>query len=282
MARCSTCGARLSKTSRYCPQCGQPADSGDTKVMDLPPEEPEDVPVHYMQAEPRYYGVTPATLALVFGAAALTLAIVLFATDRWPIGLILLGASLLFLLLFFEAARRKPDGVVARSTADALEAFRARAGVAADSLATRGRAARRVIVLRRELQRMALLRRELLFELGDAVYRGDENAVESARERVAELDELAQEREAEMEAVVAKAHERLQQRRLEVQPTEMVELPEEPAPPGEGDPVGPARIPEPYPPPDEGNPPQPAIIPEPSPAVIPEPGPQGPEGEHRR
>jgi hypothetical protein len=92
-----------------------------------------------------------------------------------------------------------------------------------------------------------------------------------AREQVKELDELAQQREAEMQAVVAQAQERLRRRRLEVQPTEMVELPEEPAAPGESDP-GPVRIPEPYPPPDEGSPPQPAIIPEPGP-LAPEPGP---------
>jgi hypothetical protein len=90
---------------------------------------------------------------------------------------------------------------------------------------------------------------------------------------VGELDELAAEREAEMEAVVAHAQERLRQRKVEVQPTEMVEIPEEPAAPGEQDPVGPTVIPEPYPPPDEGSPPQPAIIPEPGP-LAPEPGPE--------
>jgi hypothetical protein len=95
---------------------------------------------------------------------------------------------------------------------------------------------------------------------------------------VGELDELAAEREAEMEAVVAqvqerRAQERLRRRKLEVRPTEMVEIPEEPAAPGEQDPVGPTVIPEPYPPPDEGSPPQPAIIPEPGP-LAPEPGPE--------
>ncbi len=124
---------------------------------------------------------------------------------------------------------------------------------------------------------MALLRSRLLFELGDAVYRGDDQATETARTSVAELDQLVRQREEEMETVLAQAQERLHQRRLEVQPTEMVEIPEEPAAPGEQDPAGPAVIPEPYPPPDEGSPPQPAIIPEPSPAVIPEPGPVGPE-----
>jgi hypothetical protein len=251
--------------------------------MELPPDETGRVPVHYRRAEPRYYGVTPATLVLVLAAAALTLAVVLLATGHWPFGLILLGVSVLLVLVFLEAARRKPDGAVARSTAEALDGFRARAGVAADSLATRGMAARRVLALRRELQRMAQFRARLLFELGDAVYRGDEQATETAREQVLELDELARQREAEMEGVVAQAQERLRRRRLEVQPTEMVELPEDPSPqPGEVDPPQPAVIPEPYPPPDEGTPPEPAIIPEPSPAVIPEPGPQGPQEDQSR
>jgi hypothetical protein len=235
------------------------------------------VPVHYTRAEPRYYGITPATPVLVLAATALTLAVVLLTIGHWPFGLIALGVSILLVVVFVEAARRKPDGAVARSTAEALDAFRSRAGVAAESLATRGRAARQVLALRRELQRMAVVRAQLLFELGNAVYRGDEQATETAREQLGELDELSGRREAEMQAVVARAQERLQQRRLEVQPTEMVELPEQPGGPGESDPVGPVVIPEPYPPPDEGNPPEPAIIPEPSPAVIPEPGPLGPE-----
>jgi len=116
-----------------------------------------------------------------------------------------------------------------------------------------------------------VLRSRLLFELGAAVYRGDGQGTERARGQVRELDELAALREAEMEAVVAQTQERLDQRRLEVQPTEMVELPDPPAPPGEGAPGGPAIIPEPYPPPDEGDPPQPAIIPEPGPLAPQEP-----------
>ncbi|HEY6607213.1 MAG TPA: hypothetical protein VIZ44_12740, partial [Gaiellaceae bacterium] len=159
-----------------------------------------------------------------------------------------------------------------------------RAGVAASSVATRGQATGRVIVLRREVQRLGVARRRLLLEFGEAVYRGDDRAAENAREQVKELDELAAEREEEMRAVVADAQERIQQRRLEMRPTEMVEVPEVPEQPSPGEPVTPepARIPEPYPPPDEGTPPQPAIIPEPGPAVIPEPGPEAPEGERHR
>jgi hypothetical protein len=267
MASCANCGGKLAKSSRYCPQCGHPTATGGTKVMEVPADETGVVPVQYMRAEPRYYGITPTTLVLVLGGVALTLAVVLFALGHWPFGLIALGAAVLLVLVFVEAAHRKPDGAVARSTADALDGFRARAGVAADSLATRGRAARRLLALRRELQRMGVLRARLLFELGDAVYRGDDQGTERAREQVQELDELAALREAEMTAVVAKTQERLEQRRLEVQPTEMVELPD---PPGEA-PGGPSVIPEPYPPPDEGSPPQPAVMPEPGPLAPEEP-----------
>ena len=128
---------------------------------------------------------------------------------------------------------------------------------------------------------MAILRGRLLFELGDAVYREDEQATDAARQRLVDLDEAWRQREAEMQTVIAHAQDRIQRRRLEVQPTEMVEIPDQPSTPGEQDPGGPAVIPEPYPPPNEGDPPQPAIIPEPGPAVIPEPGPQGPEGTGR-
>jgi hypothetical protein len=271
MASCANCAAKLTKTSRYCPQCGHPAVAGETKVMELPPDETGLVPVQYVRSEPRYYGITPTTLVLVLGGVALTLAAVLFAFGLWPFGLIALGVSVLLVLIFLEAARRKPDSAVARSTAGVLDGFRARAGVAADSLTTRGRAARRLLALRRELQRMGLLREKLLFELGAAVYRGDDQATETARGQLRDLDELAALREAEMEAVVARTQERLERRRLEVQATEMVELPDQPAQPGEGAPGVPAVIPEPYPPPDEGNPPEPAIIPEPGPLAPQEP-----------
>jgi uncharacterized membrane protein len=248
MASCATCGARLPKNSRFCPECGHPVGEGETKVQEVPPDETGPVPVTFAHAERRYYGVTPTASALVVAGLAVLAAIVLFATGHWPLGLILLGLGLLLVLVGVET------GV-----------FRDRAGVAADSVATRGRVTRRTLALRRELRKMAVLRGRLLFELGDAVYREDDRATEAARDRLAELDQAWGQKEAEMQTVIAQAQDRLHRRRLEVQPTEMVELPDEPAAPSEPDPVGPAVIPEPYPPPDEGDPPQPAIIPEPGP-----------------
>jgi len=280
VANCSHCGTWLAPDTRFCPHCGRRAADPDTRVMELPPDETGRVPVAVERTEPRFYGVTPTTLAAALAALALAAGIVLIVVGYWPVGVILVGVAALLALVSLEAARRKPRGTIARSTAEALEGFRARAGVAADSLATRGRAARQLLALRRELQRMSTLRSQLLFELGEAVYRGDEQGGQTARERLEELDGLAAQREVEMQQIVEATQDRLAQRRLEVQPTEVVEpqQPEEPSPaPGEGNPPEPARIPEQYPPPDEGSPPQPAVIPEPGPAVIPEPGPQGAE-----
>ena len=245
--------------------------------MEVPPDETGPVPVSVSRTEARFYGVTPALGALVLAGATLMLAVIFFVTGDWPIGLILLGVTVLLLLAFLEAARRRPKGTVPRSTAESLDSVRARAGVAAGSIATRGRATRRLYALRQELRRMEGMRARLLFELGDAVYRGDEQAAEAARQRVEELDALAAEKEAEMQQVIESAQDVVARRRLEVQPTEVAEQPEQPSvpDPGELNPPEPARIPEPYPPPDEGSPPQPAVIPEPGPAVIPEPGPQG-------
>ena len=58
--------------------------------MELPPHETGLVPVEYARVEPRYYGITPATLVLALAGAALTLAVVLFALAHWPFALIAL------------------------------------------------------------------------------------------------------------------------------------------------------------------------------------------------
>ena len=276
MADCPHCGAKVAAGSRYCAQCGRPTDrtAGETEVEPLPLEETGRVPVERMRAEPRLYGVTPTTLVLALAAAALTLAVVFFVVGTWPIALVLLGVTLLLLAVFVETARRLPGGRVTRASADILDQSRARANVAADSLVARGRAVRKVLPLRRELKRMHALRSRLLLELGDAVYRGDDNASETARGQLDELDRLIASTEAQMQEIIATAQRRIEVRRLEVQLTEVAERPNEPGPAPGVTPPEPAVIPEPYPPPDEATPPQPAIIPEPGPAVIPEPGPQ--------
>jgi hypothetical protein len=245
--------------------------------MEIPPHETGAVPVSFFRADARVYGVPPALLVFVLAVAVATVAVALVATGHWPLALVLAGVAILLLLIVAGEVARTRARRSAGSSVDAVEAFRARTSVAAESVATRGRATRRLFVLRRELRRLGALRAQLLFELGDAVYRDDREAADAARARVAELDRFAAEREAEMYAVVDAAQQRIERGRLAVQPTQIVAetQPEPGQPPGEANPPEPARIPEQYPPPDEGTPPQPAVIPEPGPAVIPEPGPQG-------
>jgi hypothetical protein len=270
VAECPTCGVSVGKDARFCAQCGGRLD-GSTKVLEVPAVETGAVPVHVERVEPRFYGVTPSAIVLALAGISLTLAIVLFATGRWPVGLVLAGLTVLLALTFVETARRRPLGSGPRATADALEGFRDRAGAAAGAVATRGVAASRLLALRRERLRLERERSGLLFRLGEAVYRDDEQATERVRRELEELDRLVTDKEGQMEAVVEGARGRIERRRLEVQPTEIAE----PRADRDGDfePPEPARIPEPYPPPDEGSPPQPAVIPEPGPAVLPEPGP---------
>jgi hypothetical protein len=274
VAECVHCGAAIGSDSRFCPQCGRRVGDGDTRVLPLPPDETGPVPVEVVEAKPRFYGVTPAALVLVLAGAAAALSIVFFVRGDWPIGLVLAGVALILLAFFVETARRRPSGRVTRASADAFDNVRARTSGAADSLATRGRAMTRVVGLRRELRRMESQRQSLLYELGAAVYRGDDQAIDTTRGRLEDLDGEMASTEAQMQDVVAAAQERIEARRLEVQPTEVVEQAGEAQEPGEVSPPEPAVIPEPYPPPDEATPPQPAVIPEPGPAVIPEPAPE--------
>jgi hypothetical protein len=245
-------------------------------VLDVPPEETGPVPVDVSPAVPRLYGAVPAAATLALGVAALAAAATLFALGRWPYGLILLGVAVLLLLLALEAARRGRE----HARPDAVEATRARVGVAFESLALRGQAARRLLALRRELQRLHAERLRLLVALGEAVYGGADRDAEAATSRIRELDRVAAERRREMDAVIDAAHRRIDSAHLAVQPTVLAEQPSPVTP-------EPARIPEPYPPPDEADPPQPAVIPEPGPAIIPEPGPAvipepGPPGQEER
>jgi len=105
VAKCANCGARLARGARFCPQCGQPTEGGDTRVLEVPADETGPVPVTVARLEPRFYGVTPSLLALVLAGAALAVAILLFIAGHWPYALILLGVAVLLVLAFLEIGR---------------------------------------------------------------------------------------------------------------------------------------------------------------------------------
>jgi uncharacterized protein YdcH (DUF465 family) len=283
-AECQNCGARVAKRAKFCPECGTrlASDAPDTAVLETPPSETGPVPVNVTTAEPRLFGVTPPMLVFALGAAALGIAILLLATGHWLPGVLSLAAALLLFAAFAEVARRKPDGTVARASAGALGAVRARAGYVVDAFATRSRAARDLARVQQELVDVRATRERLLGELGRAVYADDKKGTKRLRAELSELDARIETKEGEMATIAAEAQERLQRARLQVQPTEMVEVPEPPTPspspepqipaPDPGPPTPtpvpepmPTPVPEPYPPPDEATPPEPARIPEPGP-----------------
>jgi hypothetical protein len=219
-------------------------------------------------AEPRFFGVTPPMAVLALAAVALALAVVLLMAGHFIVGGILLVVAGMLLMLFAGLARRLPETTVSRASAGAVSAVRARAGYAVETLAAHSSARVELFRLRRELGDLLAQRAEFARTLGEAVYADDPEATESARSRMAELEELISAKEEQMQQTAAGAMERIERAQLQVQPT-MIETPEPPTP-----------SPEPFPAPSE--PPAPTPIPEPTPepsepggpVVVPEPGPE--------
>jgi len=269
-AKCANCGSRLTKKARFCPECGARvgASSDETAIQELPPDETGQVPVAMTTAEPRFFGVTPPAAVIALAGASLALAIVLLLTDHFIFGGVLLVVAGVLFMLFAGLVRRAPETPVARASAGALGAVRARAGFAVETLAAHSSARVELFRLRRELAELLAQRAEFARALGEAVYADDPEATESARSSMAEVDDLISAKEEQMQQTAAGAMERIERAQLQVQPT-MIETPEPPTP-----------SPEPFPSPSE--PPAPTPIPEPTPepsepggpVVVPEPGPE--------
>ena len=269
-AKCANCGSRLTKKARFCPECGARvgASSDETAIQELPPDETGQVPVAMTTAEPRFFGVTPPAAVIALAGASLALAIVLLLTDHFIFGGVLLVVAGVLFMLFAGLVRRAPETPVARASAGALGAVRARAGFAVETLAAHSSARVELFRLRRELAELLVQRAEFARALGEAVYADDPEATESARSSMAEVDDLISAKEEQMQQTAAGAMERIERAQLQVQPT-MIETPEPPTP-----------SPEPFPSPSE--PPAPTPIPEPTPepsepggpVVVPEPGPE--------
>lgn len=263
---CSVCGATVSETAKFCPQCGSPlgGDSTATTVLPPPEHESEPAPVEVARVEPTYFGVTPATALLAVGAAALGVGIALIALGSVAVGLLVLAGGLLALAGFVGAASRRPDTGVARRSAKAFDSVRDRAAMLGTSFAARSGARRQANVLLRELDQLSRDRDARLAALGRAVYAGDDAATESLRGELEQLDGRIDETRTEVERIMSEAQERIGRARMETSRTQIVAT--EPFPtPGEADVPEPARVPEPFPPPGEADPPEPARIPEPMP-----------------
>jgi hypothetical protein len=251
------------------------AGSDETATEETPPQETGPVPVHVTTAEPRFFGVTPPAAVLALATASLALSIALFATGHAVVGGVLLAVAVLLGVVFARLVRHLPETAVARYSAGAASAIRARAGFALEAVTVHSTARVELFKLRREFMELVVQRTECARVLGEAVYADDPEGSESARARMEELDGLIAAKEAEMEQTAAGAMERIQRAQLQVQPT-MVETPEPGPPTPEPYPSptpGPVPVPEPMPEPSE--PPGPVRVPEPGPEPSPPPAPQG-------
>jgi hypothetical protein len=252
------------------------ADTGETALQEVPPEETGPVPVELRTAEPRFFGVTPPAALLALAAASLALAVLLLVTGHVVVGAVLLAIAAVFFVLFANLVRRLPETAVARVSLDAMGAIRARAGLAVEAVSVHSSARVVLFRLRRELVELIAQRTECARALGEAVYADDPEGSEAARERMAELDGLIAAKEEEMQQTAAGAMERLQQAQLQVQPTQ-VETPEPPPSPEpypEPSPM-PEPVPMPEPGPEPSEPPGPVRVPEPGPEPSPPATPQG-------
>jgi membrane protein implicated in regulation of membrane protease activity len=250
---CRSCGETLAPGVRFCSSCGAP-------VSDEPRLETAPGPVVHESVERRWLGLPARFVLLCLGFAALGAAIGLFATGSWVWGIVLLLVAVVLLAALGEATRRSADGWVQHSSRLASDR-RAQASTAAEVWRTRLDSSLSRWRTNSRLDSIAAERKPTFQALGEAVWRGDEDAEREARERLVALEQETKRIEDELAERLAGADERIRKARLPVQDTLMV-TPTEPndpyPPPNEGDPPEPAQVPEPYPPPDEGTPPVPA------------------------
>jgi hypothetical protein len=273
-ASCDNCGARLPKDSRFCPECGVRTSAANdvTAVEEVPPEETGRVPVHKVAVAPRYFGVAPPLALFALAVAALALGVAVFVAGNAIAGALLLAAAALFSALFVAASRRLPENAVARLGRRAFGTVRDQTGFAVEAVSVHSSARVELFRLRREFSELVAQRAEAARALGEAVYRGAEDEVKDARNRMSEVDQALADKEREMTTVTATASERIQRAQLQVQPTAIVEPPQVPEPmPAPSEPPQPVTVPEPSPVPSE--PPMPVPSPEPTP----EPSPPQPE-----
>lgn len=218
-ANCANCGAPLPEGARFCASCGNVVQSDDTVRAQVPASETGPVPVTVAHAVPRWFGVAPPTVLFALAAALLVVAVVLLVIGSWVAGLLLLGVALLTAAGFLEAGRRKPDAAIVTASVGAVDSARARAGYAVQAVLTRSSARRAITRRRGEVMRLGGERDRLLRQLGAATYDGDDGA--SEREAIAALDERIAGLEQEAAEIAARAHQRVQAARLQVQPTEI-------------------------------------------------------------
>jgi hypothetical protein len=234
-AKCSNCGRELPENSKFCPECGTPVASGDTVVEEVPVPEEVPAPVEPQVAERRFFGVPPTSVLLLLVITGLAIGVLLLVFGEWPWALIVLGLTGFIATGLFAQARRLPgetSGATKASLAG-LDSVRARGRAVVETVAAHGSARMELSKLRREVAALTAERRERVRELGEASYAGNKAAEKEARDRIKQLDDDVQAKEAQMAKVTIDAQERIGRAKLEVQPTRVEEPESKPNTAGE-------------------------------------------------
>lgn len=224
-AKCTNCGTELPPNSKFCPECGTPVASGDTVVEEVPVPEEVPAPVEPQVAERRFFGVPPSSVLLVLVVAGLAFGIVLLVLGEWPWALIVLGLSGFVATGLFSQARRLPgeSSRVTKASLAGVDTVRARSRAVVETVAAHGSARMELSRLRREVAALTADRRERVRELGEASYEGNKAAEKELKDRIKQLDDDVQAKEAQMAKVTIDAQERIGRAKLEVQPTRIEE-----------------------------------------------------------
>jgi hypothetical protein len=233
VSECPHCGSAAPAESPFCAECGRP----------LRPTE---------ESARRRFRLDPFLLLV---ALVVIGAVTLFAVGQWAWGVAAVLLTGIVLLARREVERRR----AARGRAS----LRARAAAAREAVAVRSREQVELFRARRELAELDARRGRAFYQLGRAVFYGEEAAVESARATVTAILERMREKEGEIERLREETERRLERAQLHVRPTERID--------GAG---ATTKVPDPWPPPDEGDVPDP--VPTPPPPGEPAPSPEEP------
>jgi hypothetical protein len=214
---CPVCRLAVAEDAHFCSNCGSPLDKDVAAGT-----------IAYSQPQPRLFGVLAPLPTFVLAVVLLVGALIALFVGSWILGVMLLALSAALFVLFYGAAERDPSSGVARAAVGAVRRASGWARYLSGSAEAWGGAGRRLYDVRRDIAPLRKERREVLYALGDAVYRGDDETVASLRARVAEIDDAVVEKEQERERILRDARRRVADERLEVRDTQF--LPPDDAP----------------------------------------------------